>query len=274
MSTFQPLRVAILGSGRLPGLETLLQDPNRGQLYELSCVLSSEPELVESGRLDAHRIPVLIHPIRHFHRERNLPLCNLNARAEYDAELAGMLSPFEVDTVVLLGWNWILTAPMLSMFPERILALHDADLTLKDGDGGRRFVGRRAVHDALFAGEPETRSSVYLATRDIGKGPVLLMTGPYPVAPLAKDAYAWGAADMLDTYARAHRDWMIRDAWGRLAAKAIEHVAAGTIQILGDLAWIDGVPGPCRIGEAPAQCDAQKDQIQRGIPASCPFIQT
>jgi hypothetical protein len=49
-----------------------------------------------------------------------------------------------------------------------------------------------------------------------------------------------------------------------------ELLAGGTMQIVGDVAWIDGAPGPCRMGEAPGAC--REVPVERGIPASCPFI--
>jgi hypothetical protein len=44
------------------------------------------------------------------------------------------------------------------------------------------------------------------------------------------------------------------------------------VQVVKDIAWVDGAPGPCRMGEAPAICGDATDSIRRGIPASCPFI--
>jgi hypothetical protein len=35
--------------------------------------------------------------------------------------------------------------------------------------------------------------------------------------------------------------------------------------------WVDGVPGPCRMGDAPAFC---REQEASGVPVSCPFITT
>ena len=71
-----------------------------------------------------------------------------------------------------------------------------------------------------------------------------------------------------------HRDWMVRSAGGEMIAHAMGLVAAGTIRVANDVAWVDGVPGPCRMGEAPRACHVLKGEIERGIPSSCPFIES
>lgn len=58
-------------------------------------------------------------------------------------------------------------------------------------------------------------------------------------------------------------------AYGAMLVRALQFLAAGTLKVANDVVWIDGVPGPCRLGDAPQIC-----HVQRGIPASCPFIQT
>lgn len=180
-----------------------------------------------------------------------------------------MLRKAKADWIVLAGYPWIITAPLLQAFPGRILALHDADLTLRDDDGARRYKGLHAVRDALLGGEQETRSSAFVVTEDVGEGPLFLLSGAYRVAPLAEDARRWGAADLLTAYAALHRQWMVRGAWGPMLLRIVELLAAGDIRIVGSVAWIDGVPGPCRMGEAPSICH---DRNIDGIPLSCPFI--
>ena len=79
---------------------------------------------------------------------------------------------------------------------------------------------------------------------------------------------------MAVEYARVHRDWMMRSAYGELLVRALQFLAAGTFKVANNVVWIDGAPGPCRLGDAPQICHELGDHVQRGIPASCPFIQT
>jgi len=271
MSGFAPIRVALLTSSDAPALEPLLGDPNRGALYDVVCVLGSGTELAQAPLLDAAKIPLVLRPIR---RMVEGSLRNLRSREAYDRETAEILKSFQVDWVVLAGYPFILTEPLLALFPDRVLALHEGDLTLDGDDGRRRYTELHSVRRAIFAGERETRSSLFFVTERVGEGPLFLVSRPYPVAEIAADGLAWGAYDLVNDYVKVHRDWMVRSAWGEMIAHAMGLLAAGTIRVANDVAWVDGVPGPCRMGEAPRACHTLKGEIRRGIPSSCPFIES
>ena len=122
------------------------------------------------------------------------------------------------------------------------------------------------VLGALFDGAHETRSTMSLLD-----GPLFLVGAPFPVPPLIDDARVRGDAELIETYAPLHRRWMIEASFGVMLQKAIEFLAAGELQIVKDVVWIDGVPGPCRMGDAPAVC---RESEKGGIPINCPFIAT
>lgn len=255
----RPPRIALLTSHRAEGLPRLLADPNRGSAWELAIVVGSETAL-ENATDD---VPLELRPIRHDPAFRNL-----RAREAYDQGLAELLLGVRADYILLDGWQYILTEPLLSAFPERILAIHDADLSQRE----RIYAGPHAVRDALFAGEIETRSSVYVVTRDVAHGPLFLLGPAYPVAHMALDARDRGDADFLTQYAHLHRRWMISTSWGDMLIRTIELLVAGTHTTIGDTVWIDGAPGPCRFGESPRACHEPEAMVSRGIPRSCPFI--
>jgi folate-dependent phosphoribosylglycinamide formyltransferase PurN len=267
-----PLRIAILTSHSAPGIEFLLDDENRGRLFDIVAVICSGTHLAEAARLERAGVTVIYRPIREFHEDRNLPLHNLNVRSEYDGEIAELLHRVNADFLFLVNYNYLVTEPLLAMYPQRIVALHDGDLTLKDSDGRRLYAGPHAVTDAILGGEPETRSSAFIVTREAAAGPLFLMSGAFPVAPLIRDVRAWGAFDVATEYASIHRRWMLQASWGPMLVKAAELLAAGYVQIVHDVAWVDGAPGPCRMGEAPVACHESASTVERGIPASCPFI--
>ena len=267
-----PLRLVVLTSRSAPGIEALLDDENRGQVYEIVAVICADTHLAEAARLERAGIPLLYRPIREFHEERHLPLHNLQARSDYDAEIAELFHRMHGDYLFLVNYHYLVTDPLLATLPQRIIAFHDGDLTLKDADGHRRYAGPHAVADAILAGEPETRSSAFLVTREPGAGPLFLLSRGYPVAPLVRDVRQWGAFDVASEYAALHRRWMLQSAWGPMLVKSVELLAAGYMQVVHDVAWIDGAPGPCRMGEAPTTCSESAESLERGIPASCPFI--
>jgi folate-dependent phosphoribosylglycinamide formyltransferase PurN len=255
-----PLRVAVLASHSAPGLRTLLADPNRGSTWELSIVIGSETSLAESEDLELVGVPLELRPIRMVHSFRNL-----HAREEYEDDLGELLTRLNIEYVLLAGWQYILTPRLLARFEGRVFALHHADLSVRED---RLYAGPHPVRDAILAGESETRTSVYVVTRDVARGPLFLLSGAFPVASMALDARARGNAGFLSQYADLHERWMTSEADGPMLVRTLELLAGGTTQVVHDVVWIDGAPGPCRMGEAPRACH----EPAIGIPRSCPFI--
>lgn len=122
------------------------------------------------------------------------------------------------------------------------------------------------VLGALFDGATETRSTMSMLD-----GPIFLVSAPFPVPPLVDHARARGDAETIEAYAELHRKWMIAASFTAMVEKAIEFLAAGELQVVGDVVWIDGVPGPCRMGDAPSFC---REAEKSGVPVTCPFIAT
>ena len=182
------LNVAVLCSNRAPGLEALRDR------VSVACVLDRQPARGAD-------------------------------RKAFDRETAALLRAHDIDVVLLLGYLYVITEPLLSAYPDRILNVHDADLALRNGDGGPRYPGLHATRDAIVAGERETRSSVHLVTPEIDGGPVVVRSESFPVAPFVHEAVARGQQDIVRAYAYAQREWMMRSSWGALAAQALHRMA-------------------------------------------------
>lgn len=227
LSFFEDLRVAVLCSHRAPGLDALLHHPQRGRLYEIAAVVTTEPALVTRDAVEDAGAPVLVHPIRRFHDECGAALRDVNARRAYDALTVHVLQQLDVNAVLLLGYLYVVTDVFLSAFPNRVFNIHDSDLSLVDKHGERKYVGLHSTRDAILAGETETRSSLHSVTAKLDGGPVLLQSKPYPVAPFVHEAVLTGQMDIVKAYAYAQREWMMRDAWGEMAVRAMELVASG-----------------------------------------------
>lgn len=240
------VRIAVLTSENAPGLDALLLDPACGPIYEVTTVVSA-------GR-DVER-----------------PVRNLRDRERYDESLLRIVG--DADFLFLDDYRYIVTAPLLEAFRGRIIVFHDGDLSAMN-KGRRAYTGIHAVRNAVLSREPFTRASAFIATEDVGEGPLLLLGPPYPVSQLASAAA--GRADLadVDLYALLHRKWMVSDSYGLLLRKAAELVSLGTMHVAKDTVWVDGVPGPCRLGDAPSACWSAAHPPRRGIPSSCPFIQT
>ena len=217
LNDFRTLRVGILCSRRAPGLAALLHHPMRGVMYELACVITTN----EAAVLDTGDVPLLSHPIHPFCEGLGVPLRDDAARRLYDSETAQALHRIGVDTVLLLGYVYRITAPLLDAFSNRILNIHDSDLP--------KYPGLHATRDAVVAGETFTRSAVHIVTPEIDRGPVVLRSERFDVAPFVHAAAEAGEDDIIRAYAYAQREWMMRSAWGPLAVKALEMVAAGEL---------------------------------------------
>jgi formyltetrahydrofolate hydrolase len=180
------LHVGVLTSKRAPALDALLHHPFRGSLYDVECVLTRRPP-------------------------RDMVL-----RASFDRETAEILRRAGADTVVLLGYLWIVTEPLLSAFPNRVLNIHD---------GVSKYPGLHATRDAIFAGETATYSIVHLVTPQLDAGPLLVQSDPFAVSPFVRDAVLAGHDDIGRAYAYAHREWMMRSMWGDLLVRGLEELA-------------------------------------------------
>lgn len=268
----RPLRVAVLTSSSAPGIEQLLAGSDRGVLYDLACVAGSEESFAQRRAVEEANVPLVLRPLKAILAGRGMSFRNLASREEYDRETADVLRAYGADYAILAGYRYFVSGPLLEGFADHLLAIHDADLTVLDDEGARRYCDLHGVRRAIFAGAAETRSSVFFVTERPGAGPLMLLSRPFPVAPIAHDALACGEYDLAVAYARVHRQWMTTTSWGGMLVEAIRLLAGGTIAIADGIAWIDGAPGPCRLGEAPRFCEPE--QIRRGIPASCPFIQS
>lgn len=227
---FRTLRVAVLCSSRAPGLDVLLRHPQRGKLFQIACVVTTESECADHGAIDAAGVRVVTHPIRPFFAERGTSLQDTPTRQQYDGATAQLLQRMGVDTIVCLGYLYVLSERMLAAFPSRILNIHDSDLTIRDERGERKYVGLRSTRDAILAGEPETRSTVHFVTRKLDGGPVLLLSRSYPVAGFVREAVECGAGEVVKAYAYAHREWMMRNSWGTMVGRALEYVSIGVDQ--------------------------------------------
>jgi phosphoribosylglycinamide formyltransferase-1 len=229
----KPLRIAVLCSHRAPGLLHLLNcDTERGRSYDIVCCVTSETTFAEEVRVERRGVPTRSHRIHEFYEARQAPLgCAPEVRSAFDAGTVKILKAFSPDLVVLAGYLYLLTDPMLSAFPRRILNLHFADLTLRTPDGRPGFPGMRAVRDALAAGCTETRATVHLVDDGVDTGLPIVRSWAFPVSPMVDEAHAWNATDLLNAYAFAHEQWMMRACAGPLWSAALQLVTSQAVDL-------------------------------------------
>lgn len=246
-----PLRVAVLTSARAPGLERLLErSAGRAAPYRIVAVVASDPESSALPAAESAGVATEVRSPEAFCRRRGADVGDRGAREAFDRRLVDRLHASGAEAVLMCGYLWIATGELLAAFPERVFNIHDADLTLRDGNGVPLYRGLRSTRDAVFAGEPETRSTVHLATERVDVGPPLLLSRSFPVHPMVADAREWEAEDLLKAYAFAQREWMMKASWGALLDRTLELAAAGRIRVTADgRAAVDGAPAPVELDE-------------------------
>jgi phosphoribosylglycinamide formyltransferase-1 len=228
MLTLDPMRVAVLCSGRAPGLLHLLaRASNRVVGWDVVCCVTSEDAFEHEQAVAGWGVPIEHHPVRQFYATfaPEARLSDRAARAAYDAATVRLLQRYRPDLIVLAGYLLVLTAPMLSAYGGRIVNVHHSDLARRDASGGPRYPGLRAVRDAILAGERETRCTSHLVTAQLDGGPILARSEPFPVPDIARWALTAGEHDVLRRVIWAHQEWMLRAAFGPLMEQSLERMA-------------------------------------------------
>lgn len=124
-------------------------------------------------------IPYVSYDIRTFHRLRGIHRSvatpeGLEARRTYDRVAGALIDAFDIDVIALGGYMSFLTL-------DRCINVHPADLSLLDGGGRRKYVGDRAVLDAIASGETMLRSSTIWTDQGVDTGPLLMVSDPVEV---------------------------------------------------------------------------------------------
>lgn len=228
MLTAETVRIAVLCSRRAPGLSHLLRRAQAHALrWQIVCCVTSEETFDGDADVAACGVSVVRHPVRAFY-DTYAPhkhTTDLSVRQWYDEATVRLLQRHRPDLALLAGYLLLVTAPMLSAYPHRIINVHHSDLAQRDARGRPRYPGLRAVRDAIVAGEPATRSSAHLVTERLDDGPVLVRSRAYPVPEIARWAVDSDEQDVLRRVVWAHQEWMLRSAFGPLMEQAIERIA-------------------------------------------------
>ncbi|MBN1537412.1 MAG: phosphoribosylglycinamide formyltransferase [Anaerolineales bacterium] len=109
-------RLVVLISGSGSNLQAILDACQQGSLpAQVVAVISNKAEAYGLQRANNAAVPSVIFPV---HKNQT--------RAEYDRQLARIVSAFKPDWVILAGWMRLLTNTFLSRFPNHVINLHPA----------------------------------------------------------------------------------------------------------------------------------------------------
>ncbi|MCP4681425.1 MAG: formyl transferase [Desulfobacterales bacterium] len=183
----RPMRVAAFMSGsgtnimKLIELEKHIRTEEGTVPFEVVFVFSDRSDGACAGEKIAldNGLPYFSYDIRSFHGRRSIKRSvntaqGLAARKEYDSVAGKLVEAFGIDLIALGGYMSYITI-------DRCVNVHPADLSIQLADGRRKYVGDRAVYDAILAGETSLRASTLWADEGVDTGPLLMVSAPLPV---------------------------------------------------------------------------------------------
>ncbi len=161
----EPLRLAVLVSGRGSNLKAILDAVARGALdVSVAGVFSDRPEPPAFQWARQHGVPVF--PVVPGEAE---------SRADYDARLAGEVQGVRPQAVALAGFMRVLSSAFLDVFPDRVINIHPALLPA--------FRGLDAQSQAVAAGVRFSGCTVHLVDGGMDTGPIILQS----VVPVSQE---------------------------------------------------------------------------------------
>lgn len=154
-------------------LQKQLENTFEGCPFEIVGLFSDNPNSKAIAYANHIGLPCASLDLREFHQSRNMPLSNMQTRAEFDKEVYELIKPFNADMILLAGYVWATTDIIVDNFI--MINVHPADLSVNI-DGRRPYAGANGVGDTLSAGEATISSSAHIATKDIDGGPLLFLS--------------------------------------------------------------------------------------------------
>lgn len=151
----EPLGLAVLISGGGTNLQSIITHIADG-------LLDAKLVAVISDRRDAYGLERA--------RRAGVATAVLGAgdfpdRQSYDTALAGLVTSYSAELVVLAGFMRVLTEPVVEAFAGRLLNIHPSLLP--------RYRGLHTYRRVLDAGDPVHGTSVHFVTIDLDAGPVI-----------------------------------------------------------------------------------------------------
>ena len=229
----RPMRVAAFMSGsgtnvlRLLEYEKTLKRQDGRSPFEVIFIFSDRSDGGSAGEKIALEsgLPYFSYDIRAYHVRRAVKRTvsnaeGLAARRDYDRLAAKLVKAFDIDVIALGGYMSYTTL-------GRCVNVHPADLSLLDEGGNRKYVGDRAVHDAIAAGERELRASTLWTDAGVDTGPLLMVSNavsvvlPEPLEDLMKDR------ERFDRVADSHQEQLKEAGDWKIFPRTIELIARG-----------------------------------------------
>lgn len=166
-------RLIVMVSGGGTNLQALIDAIAEGRIANADIVLvvSNRKGAYALSRAEAAGIATLYFPLKPYHDAGR-------SRADYDADLAEAITPYQPDLIVLAGWMHIFSEAFLERFPQQVINLHPALPGM--------FAGTHAIERAFEAygrGEiHETGCMIHYVIPEVDAGAVILQRA-VPIQP-------------------------------------------------------------------------------------------
>jgi folate-dependent phosphoribosylglycinamide formyltransferase PurN len=98
---------------------------------------------------------------------------DISLRPEYDKITAETIEKYDLDLIALCGYMSIVTRPLIERYNDRIVNVHPADLSVRQGDR-RKYTGLNAVRDAILSGEKKLYSTTHIVREKVDYGEILM----------------------------------------------------------------------------------------------------
>ena len=181
-----PKRVALFVSGKESSATSIIEyqrtlEGKQNAPYEIAVIFTDRDGSCAFDIGRKYSIPIELHDVGRFCRSMGKRVSDLSARPAYFGAVLHSLDAYDIDIICLAGYGLIITKPLLGRYHNRILNIHPADLSVRDGNGRAVYVGNNAVEDAILSGTKELRSTVHIVTEDLDQGSPILISRPVTV---------------------------------------------------------------------------------------------
>ncbi|HSA62043.1 MAG TPA: phosphoribosylglycinamide formyltransferase [Nitrospiraceae bacterium] len=155
-----PLRIAVLASGRGSNLQAVIDAIEAGQVHaRIVAVISNKKEAPALERARRHGLKDLFVDPKPF---AGLP----DSREAYDRELLETLRQHDAELVLLAGYMKIVTAVLVNAYANRMMNIHPSLLP--------SFPGLDVQNKAIEWGCKLAGCTVHFVTEGVDEGPIIL----------------------------------------------------------------------------------------------------
>ncbi len=247
------MNVVVFFSGGASSLKAMLQDENYGDLYRVTGAYTDNEHSKGRELCRSNNIDDIFISRRKFYESHGLDPRHPDSRKRFYEVLTREIEKFRPDLICMSGYMHVVSDPLVVEYNNRILNVHPADLAILAGEGFPRldvsqctskkagelmkhfqlkpkFTGENSVHDAIVAGERETRSTIHIAREKFDEGPIIVQSKAFPVGL---------DIDKAEDCAASLQNYMKTEGDGPAYVKALELISSGRISVEGDEVFLD-----------------------------------